>query len=160
MIIVPLDESYDRSFFDCGVSSLNEYIRRYASQHDRKGFGRTFVALEESSSRVPGYYTISGGSVSFETVPENVPYHPVPVVLIGRLAVDLNARGKGLGEILLMDALRRSKRVAEQLGIFAVEVEAIDKQARAFYVKYGFKALLDDRLHLYLPMKVIRKLNL
>lgn len=160
MIIVPLDERYDRASFDCGVPSLNEYVRRYAGQHDRKGFGRSFVALEEASSRILGYYTISSGSISFGEVPENVPYHPAPIVLIGRLAVDLNARGKGLGEILLMDALRRSKAVAEQLGIYAVAVDAIDEQARLFYLKYGFRALRDDKFHLYLPMKVIRKLNL
>ena len=160
MIIVPLDEGHDRASFDCGISSLNEYVKRYAGQHDRKGFGRTFVALAEDSSRVQGYYTISSGSVSFEDVHENVPYHPVPVVLIGRLAVDLNARGKDCGEMLLMDALRRSNSVAEQLGIYAVVVEAIDERARGFYLKYGFKSLLDDKLHLYLPMKVIRKLNL
>jgi GNAT superfamily N-acetyltransferase len=160
VIILPLNERHDRASFDCGVPGLTKYVQRYAGQHDRKGFGRTFVALEEGSSQIQGYYTISSGSVSFHEVPENVPHHPVPVVLIGRLAVDLKARGKGLGEILLMDALRRSKGVADQLGIYAVAVHAIDEQARAFYSKYGFRALLDEKLHLYLPMKVIRKLNL
>lgn len=160
MIIVPLTAQHDRAGFDCGESLLNAYIQRYAGQHDRKGFGRTYVAIEEGSSVVKGYYTISSGAVSFEVVPENVPHHPIPIVLLGRLAVDHSARGRRLGETLLIDALARAERVADQLGIYAVAVEAIDERAREFYLKYGFKELLDDRRHLYLPIKVIRKLHL
>jgi predicted N-acetyltransferase YhbS len=93
-------------------------------------------------------------------VPENVPRHPVPVILLARLAVDLGARGQGIGRVLLVDALRRSLAIAEQLGVFAVVVDAIDDQARDFYLKFDFRELTDDRMHLYLPIKFIRKLNI
>ena len=83
-----------------------------------------------------------------------------PIVLLGRLAVDQSTQGRGLGARLLIDALRRAQLVADQLGIYAVAVEAINDRAQHFYLKFGFKPLRDDRLHLYLPLKVIRKLNL
>ena len=160
MMIVPLSDHHDRSGFDCGEPPLNTYVHRYAGQHDRKGFGRTYVAIHEASLIVKGYYTISSGSVSFDTVPENLPHHPIPIVLLGRLAVDQSTQGRGLGAMLLIDALRRAQVVADQLGIYAVAVEAINDRAQHFYLKYGFKPLRDDRLHLYLPLKIIRKLNL
>lgn len=160
MKIVPLSERHHRSGFDCGEPTLNIYLHRYAGQHDRKGFGRTYVAIAEGSLEVKGYYTLSSGSVSFETVPENLPHHPIPIVLLGRLAVGQNAQGQGLGPMLLIDALRRVQFVADYLGIYAVVVEPINDRAKTFYVKFGFKPLRDDRLHLYLPIKVIRKLKL
>lgn len=160
MIIVPLHERHNRTQFDCGERSLNVYLQRYAGQHDRKGFGRTYVAVEaDDLPHILGYYTISSGSISFETLPENVPHQPIPVVLLGRLAIDLKARGRGLGELLLVDALRRTLLLADSLGIYALVVDALHEQARAFHLKYEFKELLDNRLHLYLPLKLIRKLN-
>lgn len=160
MIVVPLSDRHDRSQFDCGEPSLNLYLQRYAGQHDRRGFGRTYVAVSEVSGPVSGYYTISSGSIAFETVPENLPRHPVPIVLKGRLAVDRQSQGQGVGELLLVDALRRAQRAADELGIYAVAVEALSDKARYFYERFGFRALTDDRLHLYLPIKVIRRLQL
>lgn len=160
MIVVPLSDRHDRSRFDCGESSLNIYLQRYAGQHDRRGFGRTYVAVTEGSSAVSGYYTISSGSIAFETVPENLPHHPVPIVLVGRLAVDRQSQGQGVGGFLLVDALRRAQRAADELGVYAVAVEALSDQARSFYERFGFRALTNDRLHLYLPMKVVRRLQL
>ena len=122
--------------------------------------GRTYVAVEEGEARVLGYYAISSSAVAFDTVPENLPRHPVPVALIGRPAVDRSARGRGLGETLLLHALRSAQRAAEIVGIYAVVVDAMDQQAKSFYLKYGFHELLDDKLHLYLPMKIIRQLKL
>jgi GNAT superfamily N-acetyltransferase len=84
----------------------------------------------------------------------------MPVVLIGRLAVDLSSQGQGLGEFLLIDALRRAEYLASRIGIRAVEVEAINDVARRFYEKYGFLSLKDDPRQLLLPMQVIRKLRL
>lgn len=160
MIVAPLNDSHDRSQFDCGELSLNNYLRQYASQHQRKGFGRTYVVTDADSAAIKGYYTITSGSVAFDLVPESVPRHPVPVVLLARLAVDRNAYGQGIGQLLLLDAMRRTLAVADQLGIYALAVEAIDEQARSFYKKHDFKELTDDALHLYLPLKLIRKLNL
>lgn len=160
MIVVPLSDRHDRSQFDCGEPSLNLYLQRYAGQHDRRGFGRTYVAVSEASSSVGGYYTISSGSIAFEAVPDNLPHHPVPIVLLGRLAVDRRSQGQGVGGLLLVDALRRAQRAADELGIYAVAVEALSDQARSFYMRFGFRPLSDDRLHLYLSMKTVRQLHL
>lgn len=160
LIIERLSSPQDRSEFDCGVAELNVYLQKYASQHQRKGVGRTYVATEEGAARVLGYYTISAGAVDFDTIPENLPRHPIPVALIGRLAVDISARGRGLGETLLFHALGSAQRVAEIAGVYAVVVDALDRDAKSFYLKYGFKELADDQLHLYLPMRTINKLNL
>ncbi len=155
-----LSSAHDRSSFDCGEQALDDYLRRYAGQHDRKGLGRTYVAVERGGSVVKGYYTIASGAVSFEIVPENLPRHPVPVILLARLAVDRTVRGRGLGTMLLLHALKRAQNVSEQLGVHAVAVDALNDSARAFYLKYGFSALLDDPLHLFLSIKKIRHLGL
>lgn len=158
--IEPLESRHERQSFDCGEPSLNDFLQRFARQNDAKGLGRTFVAVRPGETTIMGYYTMSSGAVTFETVPDKLPRYPIPVVHVGRLAVDLVARGLGLGEVLLIDALRRTTLIAEQIGIYAVEVRALNESARAFYLKYGFVALLDDPLHLYLPMKTIRQLKL
>jgi GNAT superfamily N-acetyltransferase len=160
LIIEPLSSKHDRSSFDCGEPSLNTYLRQYARQNDEKGLGRTYVAVETGQTRVAGYYTISTGAVTFEQVPEKLPSYPIPIVHLGRLAVDLSSQGKRLGEFLLVDALKRATLASEELGIYAVEVRALNDSARRFYLKYGFTPLLDDELHLSLSMKTIRKLKL
>jgi len=162
LLIERLSSAHDRSLFDCGEPSLNTYLRQYALQNDKKGLGRTFVALEPGNPRIYGYYTLSTGAVTFDKVPQNLPRYPVPVAHLGRLAVDLSLRGTGarLGETLLLDALRRAVGISEQIGLYAVEVWALNASARDFYLKYGFAALLDDENHLYLPMKSVRKLKL
>ena len=160
LIVERLANHHDRRNFDCGVAELNIYLQKYSSQHQRRGVGRTYVAAEDTAGRVLGYYTISAGAVDFDTVPENLPRHPIPIALIGRLAVDISARGRGLGETLLIHALGSAQRVAEIAGVYAVVVDALDQQAKSFYLQYGFKELADDYLHLYLPMRTINKLNL
>lgn len=163
--IVPLTADHDRPAFNCGKPSLDAYLKSYAVQNQKKNISRTFVALHPGSNRIAGYYTVSSGSVAFEVLPKDrqngLPKYPIPVVHVGRLAVDQTAQGQRLGEILLMDALRRAKRVASsELGICGVEVYALDEQAKTFYLKYGFTELTDDKLHLYLPMSVVQQLML
>lgn len=118
----------------------------------------------KGESRVAGYYAISSHHVGYESLPadqaKGLPRIDVPVVLLGRLAVDQSARGQGLGSLLMIDALRRAEHLAARLGIRAVEVDAIDEAARQFYLKFGFTPLEDQPNHLFLPMHVIRKLNL
>ena len=160
IVIERLSSHHDRRDFDCGVEELNSYLLRYSGQHERKGIGRTYVAIEDADSRVLGYYTISSSGVAFEVVPENLPRHPVPVALIGRLAVDVSARRRRLGETLLIHALRSAQRAARIVGIYAVVVNALDDAAKDFYLKFGFKELSDDHFHLYLPMKTIERLDL
>ena len=151
---------HDRRSFDCGVEQLNAYLLKYSGQHERKGIGRTYVATRDGETRVLGYYTISSSGVAFNLVPENLPHHPVPVALVGRLAVDVTARRARLGETLLIHALRSAQRAARIVGIYAVVVNALDESAKNFYLKYGFQELSDDHLHLYLPVKTIERLNL
>lgn len=158
--IEKLSSHHNRRDFDCDIEELNSYLQRYSSQHERKGMGRTYVATKEDNPRVLGYYTISSSAVAFDVVPENLPRHPVPVALIGRLAVDKLARGERLGETLLIHALISAQRAAEIVGIYAVIVDAFDESAKNFYLRYGFSELIDDSLHLYLPMKVIERLSL
>jgi predicted GNAT family N-acyltransferase len=160
IIIEGLSPHHDRRDFDCGVEELNSYLQRYSGQHERKGIGRTYVARKNEERRVLGYYTISSSAVAFDVVPENLPRHPVPVALVGRLAVDNIARSQRLGETLLIHALRSAQRAAKIVGMYAVVVDALDESAKRFYGKYGFNELTDDHLHLYLPMKAIERLNL
>lgn len=161
-IIERLTSAHERSSFDCRKPSLNEFFRRLANQYDRRDMGRTYVAVLPNSPLVCGYYTLATGAVFLDNLPEEeqkkLPRHPVPVAHLGRIAVDQTVRGKGLGETLLIDALRRCLRIAEEVGLFAVEVYALDEEARNLYLRYGFTSLLDDAKHLYLPIKVVRKM--
>jgi GNAT superfamily N-acetyltransferase len=159
-IVEPLGTQHNRDAFDCEENSLNEFLKKYARQNDEKGLGRTFVAVKPGDPAIIGYYTIASGAVSFDTVPEKLPRYPIPVAHLGRLAVDKQAKGQGVGAFLLIDALRRIAQVADQMGIYAVEVYALNESAKQFYLKCGFTPLEDDPLHLYLSMKKIRKLKL
>ena len=163
-IIQRLDKSHDRTSFDCGKPELNDWLQQRAGQYERRDLARTYVAVRENDPRVLGYYAISNHLVRYDALPEDqakgLPTIDIPVVLLGRLAVDKAVLGQGLGAHLLMDALRRAAHISEHIGIRAVEVDAIDDDARQFYLKFGFVSLLDDQHHLFLPMQVIRKLEL
>ena len=127
-------------------------------------FAPSFVAIRPGTHVVCGYYSLAAGSVSFaslsETQKKRLPRYPVPVIHLGRLAVDRVSQGRGLGEFLLIDAFARIAVVEESVGVHAVEVVAIDEAAKRFYLKYGFTELLDDPHHLFMPMKLIRKQGL
>lgn len=159
-IIEPLSPTHDRAAFDCGEPALDDFLKRFARQNDEKGLSRTYVAVLPGEPKIYGYYSISSGAIQFNQMPEKLPRYPVPVIHLGRLAVDVNTKGQGLGKILLLDALKRATSVSKQLGIYAVEVYALNDAARDFYLKYDFASLLDDERHLYLTMKAIRKLGL
>jgi GNAT superfamily N-acetyltransferase len=154
-----LGRSHQRGEFSCGKGPLDNFLRSLVSQYEKRRLGRTYVAVRPGEKQVLGYYTLAAGAVSFENLPEKatkkLPRHPVPVIMLARLAVDESVQGQGLGGFLLEDALRRCLALEEQLGVHAIEVDAIDEQAKAFYEKYGFVALLDDPLHLYLPMATV-----
>ena len=160
--IEKLADYHERAGFRCGKTALDEYIARLAGQHDRKNMGRTYVMVLPDDPRVLGFYTLSAGTVEFQNVPDEVqrklPRHPVPVVHLGRMAIDKTLQGRGLGSILLVDGLKRAEKTCEIVGVFAVEVISKNEQAKRFYVKHGFQEMVDDPLHLYLPMSVIRKL--
>jgi GNAT superfamily N-acetyltransferase len=162
--IARLSREHDRSAFDCDQPVLNEWLQHRAARLDCKDLARTFVAVRPEEKLVLGYYTLVNHCVEFESLRENeakgLPRLDVPVALLGRLAVERTVSGQGLGELLLIDALRRVAHVADEIGIRAVEVDAIDDAARNFYLKFGFQSLADDPRHLYLPLRVTRKLNL
>lgn len=156
-----LTEKHDRSAFDCGEPSLNEYLQRFAWQNAELFLGRTYVLVAPDQAQIKGYYTISSGSVARQDLPEKrLPRYPVPVVLLGRLAVDQNAQGQGFGEFLLLDALKRSAQLAQHLGIFAVVVDALNEPAQSFYQRYGSTETVDNPMRLYLPIKKVLQSDL
>lgn len=163
--IEPFDRlRHDRSGFDCGVPVLNDWLATKVSQFEKKDLARTYVLVETGTTTIKGYYALSNHTVVYEALPDDqargLPQIDMPVVLIGRLAVERSVQGQRLGEFLLIDALRRAEYLAGKIGIRAVEVEAISDSAKQFYERYGFLSLADDPRHLFLPLSVIRKLNL
>lgn len=165
-VVETLVPSHDRTTFSCGHESLDRFIREFASQNVRTGVSQTFVAVRAGETRVRGYYALSAGKVEATAIPEGqrkrLSRSPIPVVHLGRLAVDASARGHGLGEHLLLDAISRTVRVAKSIGVHALEVVAIDAAAIEFYRKYGFVELAEDAegRRLYLPIETLKKLGL
>jgi GNAT superfamily N-acetyltransferase len=160
--IEPLTRGHDRTSFDCGEPALNEFIKRHARQNQDRGIGRTYVAAEADGTPVFGFYTIASASIHPVDLPEperrRLPRYRVPMVQLARLAVDSSATGQGLGESLLYHALQLATHVADRIGVFGVEVYAKHETAAAFYHRFGFVRLEDDRLHLYLPIPTARAL--
>jgi GNAT superfamily N-acetyltransferase len=161
-IIESIRKGHLRDRFECGQASLDEFLRRYARQNDELELGRTFVAVLPGNLRVLGYYTLGAGSINLENLPEeerrHLPKYHLPVIHLGRLAVDRSVQNQHLGKFLLIHALRKAWTASRDVAAYLVEVVAIDERARAFYAKYGFREMRDDRLHLYLSMKTIGKL--
>lgn len=158
--VEPISESHDVSQFDCGAhESLNHWLKRFALTNQNNESARTYVVHRSGS--VVGYYSISAGSVSVEEAPSRVAKglarHPIPVILLARLAVDRDEKGTGLGKALLKDALLRIAHAADIVGARAVLVHAIDEQARKFYQHFGFEASPLHELQLMLLMKDLRK---
>ncbi len=148
---------HDRSGFDCGVDVLNRYLITLAGQHRTKGIATTFVLIDtDQPARVLGYYALSAASLAFEQLePEHrrgLPAYPIPAVRIGRLATTLSARGRGLGELLLQNAIKRILLARATLGVYAVVVEAKDVAAETFYRKYGFRMCDPVHRQLYLAL--------
>lgn len=156
-----LSADHDRSAFDCGEPSLNDYLQRYARQNDERRLGRTYVAVVPDQKCVEGYYTLASGAVERADLPEKrLPRYPIPVILLARLAVDQSAQGQRLGEKLLLHALRRCSRISEYVGVYAVVVDALNERAHRFYLRYGFVPVRDDPNRLYLSVQEIKKLEL
>jgi GNAT superfamily N-acetyltransferase len=134
-----LRAEHDVSSFDCGEASLNDWLRRRALQNQESGASSTYVIVEKD--QVVGYYSLAAGSVARETAPgrvrRNVP-DPVPVVVLGRLAIDKRIQGAGLGRALLRDAILRTLQAAEIIGVRAILVHALSEPAKRFYEACGF----------------------
>ena len=163
MVIEPLTRAHDRRAFDCGEPSLNRFLREVARQYAERDIGVTYVAVPDAGDpTIVGYYTLTMGDIESALIPQKglPPHQPIPILLLGRLAVSLQAQGRRLGERLLFDALYNAQQASAQIGCFAVVVDALNDSAAAFYARYGFQPLLDDSRHLFLPLKEIRKMGL
>ena len=151
----PLGHHHDLSRFDCGKAPLNDWLRRHALRNEGRA-SRTFVVCQ--GDVVVGYYALAVGSVESKDAPravrKNMPPQ-VPVLVLGRLAVDLGHHGRGMGAGLLRDALRRALSVAAEVGVRAILVHAIDAEVVPFYTQYGFKAFPEGSLTFFLPMEEV-----
>lgn len=159
----PLEKNHNRAAFSCGVEALDAYIKERALQDAKKRIAAPFVYIDPATERIVGYYTLSSYGVKIADLPvpvaRKLPRYPfAPATLLGRLAVDKDFRGGGFGELLLLDALHRSLEGSQQVASFAVIVEAKDKQAQAFYERYGFALFKDVAHRLFLPMGTVAKL--
>jgi predicted N-acetyltransferase YhbS len=162
MVIKKLSRAHDRASFDCGEESLNDFLQSKARQWAEKGMGITRVALlSNDDPRIVGYYTLAAGSVEQSAMPKRV-FGPreLPIILLGRLAVDIHYQGSGIGEHLLIHALQRAERFSRVIGASGVVVDALHDRAEAFYKRYGFVTLIDREHHLYMPMEYISRLGL
>ncbi len=163
LIITPLGKQHDRKSFDCGEPILNQYLHRYANQDARRRVNRVFVASAPDAPRqVLGYYSLSAGSLDAADLPERLrqrlPGYPVPVALLGRLAVAESRQGQGLGSILLADALQRVAQASQVMAVYAVVVDALNERAAGFYRQFGFIHLPSQPLRLFLPMDSVTSL--
>ncbi len=162
-VIEPLAKHHDRAAFSSGVEGLDTYLRKRAGQDARRRVAAPFVLVENVGGAILGYYTLSQMSVHLGELPpataKRLPRYPeVPVTLLGRLAVDRRHRGRGFGELLLIDALRRSWAFAAEIAACAVVVDAKDELAQAFYRRYEFISFPDQPRRLFVPMAKLDQL--
>ena len=152
--VSPLRASHDRGQFDCGIEPLNDYLKKYALQNQKKGIVRNYVTCDDN--RVIGYYSLAYGSVAQTDAPpaltKGIGKYPIPVMILARLAVDLRKKGKGLGQALLKNAVMRTLQAAEIAGLKAIFVHAKNAEARQFYEKHGFIPSPHDPLQLFWPL--------
>ena len=158
--LAPLDAAHDRAAFRSDSEPMNRYLREQVTQDIRRRVAACFVALADGQ-RIAGYYTLASASLLLADLPastgKKLPRYPtVPVVRMGRLAVDQAFKGQGLGGALLADALDRAARSAE-IAAFALMVDAKDEAAAAFYRHHGFIALPDSPLTLFLPLATVQR---
>ncbi len=146
--------------FDCGKEPLNRFLIRHALQSQQSGASTTYIALDVG--RVVGFYSLSVGQVEYQDAPERLTRglarHPVPIMLLARLAVSVDEQGRRLGAGLLKDAMARTLGAADIAGIRALVVHAKDDGARSFYERFDFVASQTDPLHLILLLKDVRAL--
>jgi GNAT superfamily N-acetyltransferase len=156
--IEKLHRTHNVEQFTCGQPELDRFLIRHALQAQQSNSSQTYVAL--SDSEVVGFYTIVAGEVQHAQAPQRVvkgmSRHPIPLLVLARLAVHSNAQGRGLGSGLLLDALGRTLQVADVIGVRTLAVHAKDDQAAAFYRHFGFTPSPTDPRHLFMIIKEIR----
>lgn len=158
-VIEKLARHHDVDGFDCGHAALNRFLTRFALPSQQANAAQTYLGLADA--RVVGFYSLVAGEVAYAGAPERLTkglaQHPVPLMLLARLAVDRAWKGRGLGAGLLKDAMRRTLRVADIVGIRALAAHAKDETSRAFYDHFGFIASPTDPLHLFILTKDLRR---
>jgi GNAT superfamily N-acetyltransferase len=146
--------------FDCGREELNRFLIRFAFPNQQAGASQSYVGL--SGEEVIGFYTLVVGQVEYADAPERLTKglarHPVPIMLLARLAVSTPWQGRGVGAGLLKDAMRRTLQAADIAGIRAFGVHAKDDEARAYYERFGFIAAPSDPFHLFVLMKDLKRI--
>lgn len=144
--------------FDCGVEALNRFLIRFAWQNQQAGASRTYLALD--GDRVVGFHSLAVGEMAYADalgrLTKGLARHPVPVMLLARLAVGVDYQGRGLGSGLLKDAMVRTLQAADIAGIRALVVHAKDDAARRFYERFDFQASATDPFHLAMLLKDVR----
>lgn len=157
MISKVLEKNHNRKDFSCGIDELDQYLKQYASQDVKKRLAVCYVVTSHEDE-VIGYYTLSSNSIDLSDIPDDLSkslrYAEIPVVIIGRLAVDQNYQGNKLGQTLLIDALKRIVEISALVGNHAVIVDPISDAAERFYSKFGFVSLKDSK-RMFLPLKTI-----
>ena len=153
-----------RENFSCGEESLDDYIKRRASQELKKLISTTFVLTDSPDNIVLGYYTISSYGIDTavldDAITKSLPRYPLlPATLLGRLAVDLNQKGKGYGGRLLVDSIKMALDTSKRIASMALVVDAMNDNALNFYLKYEFRQFKDDPMKLYYSMSDISKLD-
>jgi GNAT superfamily N-acetyltransferase len=157
--IEKLSPFHDVSGFDSGDFALNDWLKRFALQNKTAGMAQTYVGLVDASPA--GFYSIAAGEIQHHAAParlqKGIARHPIPVVLLARLAVDLRWQGQGVGRSLLIDATLRTVQAAEIAGIRALAVHAKDENARRYYEQFGFVSLHDNPLHMVAFLKDLHR---
>jgi GNAT superfamily N-acetyltransferase len=153
--IEPLTKRHDRSHFTCGDPYLDDWFRRRASQDAKRDVARVFVAVEPDHGAI-GFYSLSAFSLSLDDMPEDLArrlprYEAIPAALVGRLATDLRVRGRGIGKLLLADAIRRILSATDRIAVFGIVVDAKTEDAVQFYEQFGFRRFPAHPLRLFLP---------
>jgi GNAT superfamily N-acetyltransferase len=156
MQILPLTGNHNRQSFDCGRAELNKWLRQVARQHQDKGLSKTFVAIQEDDpASICGFYALSLAEIDRRFLPDayqkKLPQR-IPGVRLGRLAVDCRYQKKGLGELLLVDAISRARRIHQDAGVVGLFIDAIDEHTSGFYRQYGFQNIPDNPLLLFYPI--------
>lgn len=159
-----LDKEHNRTSFNSGISELDHYLATQAGQDMKRHVAITYVLIEPPSNEVIGYHTLSATSIELKNLSEQeikkLPRYPLlPATLIGRLAVDENYQGKGIGQLLLIHALKISLENSNKIASLAIIVDAKNDKAAQFYQHFGFLQFFDIPNKLYLPMETIKKMN-
>ena len=164
VVIELLGSHHDRSVFSCGEPALDAYLQRQASQDIRRRVAQVFVAVGDVPEKIAGYYSLSAASFAKDELPpalaKRLPHYPVPAAVLGRLAIDREHQGRGLGETLLLDAIRRVVRASTTIAVYAIIVDAKNERAQAFYERYGFRTFASEPRRLFLPLETFEKLGL